>query len=154
PGTRNPFQDRRVRQAIWHAINIDELIEYGLQGFAAPATQLVAPFIRGYNPAVEKVPYDPARARQLLAEAGFPAGFSVRRGALAGWQVVGELLAACLADVGIDATLNVMPPSVYNTMGPRFETSFVMGSWGSTMVNTAFDALIHSVEPERGLGRA
>lgn len=154
PGTRNPFQDRRVRQAIWHAINIDELIEYGLQGFAAPATQLVAPFIRGYNPAVEKVPYDPARARQLLAEAGFPNGFSVRLDVLAGWQVVGELITAYLADVGIDATLNVMPPSVYNTMGPRFETSFVMGSWGSTMVNTAFDALIHSVEPERGLGRA
>lgn len=150
----NPFVDERVRKAISLAINREELVEFGLQSFARPANQLSAPFVRGHNPELPLLEYDPERAQQLLEEAGFGDGFTVRFDLESGWEIVGELVASYLKDIGITTEVNVLPSSVYRTTGSQYDTSMILGSWGATMVNTAFDALIHSVEAEGGLGRA
>ncbi len=65
------FADRRVRQAFAHAINKQELIEGVRLGLAREATGPYKPGTWPYNPNVRTYPYDPARARQLLAEAGW-----------------------------------------------------------------------------------
>src|SRR5207249_2658676 len=74
PGRANPFRDRRVRQAISLAIDRPALVSK-LSTYAVPASQLVPPFIFGYNPALKEPVHDPARAKALLAEAGLPGGF-------------------------------------------------------------------------------
>jgi peptide/nickel transport system substrate-binding protein len=69
---RNPlFADRRIRQAISYAINKDAIIQGILLGYGKPATGPYKPGTWAYNPNVKKYPYDPQKARGLLAEAGW-----------------------------------------------------------------------------------
>lgn len=72
-----PFKDKRVRQAVNHAINRDEIIQHAFGGFAVSLNSVTSPLHFGHENHVTGYPYDPARARQLLAEAGYPNGFEV-----------------------------------------------------------------------------
>ena len=72
-----PFKDKRVRQAVNHAINREDIIQNVFCGFAVSLNSVVSPLHFGYENHVIRYPYDPARARQLLAEAGYPTGFEV-----------------------------------------------------------------------------
>ncbi|MCG3172475.1 MAG: Oligopeptide-binding protein AppA [Myxococcota bacterium] len=70
---RDPILSKReVRQAIAHAINVEELIRYKFLGAASPAASLIAPGHWAHDPSLHPVPHDPARARRLLDQAGFP----------------------------------------------------------------------------------
>lgn len=69
-----PFKDRRVRQAFAHAIDKDAVIRLALQGTAVRASGIIPPGVPGHNPNFKGLPYDPERARKLLAEAGYPDG--------------------------------------------------------------------------------
>jgi peptide/nickel transport system substrate-binding protein len=150
----NPFVHREVRQAIYHAINIDELISSVLRGYADPANQGVAPFIWGHNPDVSRYEFDPDRARELLAEAGYEDGFSVRFDVQSEMDTVGEAIAGYLGDIGIDVELNAVTTSVFRDINANREITLAIGSWGSTMVNTWFDGNVHTVDDELGLGRS
>jgi oligopeptide transport system substrate-binding protein len=71
--TRKPFDDVRVRKAFTQAVDKRAVCETVLKAGQKPATGVVSPGIRGY-PELEGLPYDPRRARELLAEAGYPGG--------------------------------------------------------------------------------
>src|SRR6266849_7297955 len=72
---RNPFKDRRVREAIYRAIDIESLRRVTMRGQALP-TGGITPSILASNPEAEaRLPFDPVRAKQLLAEAGYANGF-------------------------------------------------------------------------------
>ena len=72
---RKPFNDKRVRQAMWHALNLEGTVK-DLFGELAAVGQ--APLAQGVigAPKLTPYPYDPAKAKQLLTEAGYPNGFS------------------------------------------------------------------------------
>jgi peptide/nickel transport system substrate-binding protein len=75
---RNPFNDKRVRQAMSHAIDIKAILADPMGELLIPSGMLAAPGVNGYTPELDQPPpYDPERARALLAEAGYPDGFSV-----------------------------------------------------------------------------
>jgi len=65
------FQDKRVRLALAHAIDVQAIIKYVLYGYGQPCTGPFAPVTPWWNPKIKPIPYDPQRARQLLAEAGW-----------------------------------------------------------------------------------
>jgi len=65
------FADRRVRQALSHAINRQEIIDGVLMGFGRPATGSFKPGTWAFNPNIKPYPFDQARAKELLAEAGW-----------------------------------------------------------------------------------
>lgn len=102
-----PFDDIRVRRALAHAIDRRALIDGAMSGFGTPIGSHFAPHHPAYLDLTGRYPHDPAEARRLLAEAGFPDGFATtlrlppvgyaRRG--------GELVAAQLAKVGIRAQI-------------------------------------------------
>ena len=72
-----PFKDVRVRQAVNYAVNRPEIYEKLFQGFARPGSGLIADSLPGYETTLEQVfPYDPGKAKKLLAEAGYTNGFS------------------------------------------------------------------------------
>ncbi|PDO81992.1 glutathione ABC transporter substrate-binding protein GsiB [Kosakonia pseudosacchari] len=73
--TQKPFDNPKVREAINYAINRPALVKVAFAGFATPATGVVPPTIT-YSQAYQPWPYDPAKARELLKEAGYPQGFS------------------------------------------------------------------------------
>ena len=72
-----PFKNKKVRQAVNHAINRDEIIQHAFGGFAVPLNSVTSPLHFGHENQATHYPYDPKRARQLLAEAGYPNGFEV-----------------------------------------------------------------------------
>lgn len=76
--TTKPLDDIRVRQAIIHGFNVEALLTHVLPGISERAYGPFAPDIVGYNSDLPRFDYDPERARQLLAEAGYPDGFSIK----------------------------------------------------------------------------
>ena len=76
-GRGTPMEDVRVRQALNYAVDKQAIIDSILDGAGVPATVLVSSSSLGYDPSLEPYPYDPDRARQLLAEAGYPDGFEI-----------------------------------------------------------------------------
>lgn len=74
--TRAPLDDVRVRQALAYATNKDQLVGFVLDGLGEPADTLPNPYVFGYLDEV-RYQYDPNRARELLAEAGYPNGFDI-----------------------------------------------------------------------------
>lgn len=72
PTGKNPMVDKRVRAAMYHAINEDEIVAKIMNGFALPAATYCPEGYNGYNPEIKRLAYDPALAERLLDEAGYP----------------------------------------------------------------------------------
>jgi peptide/nickel transport system substrate-binding protein len=106
-----PFKDKRVRQAANYAVNKEALTRDILRGSAVPATQPLPPTHWAHNEAVAGYPYNPRRARELLAAAGLPEGFSTKLiypVSGSGMMVPGtmvEFIQANLREVGITVSL-------------------------------------------------
>jgi peptide/nickel transport system substrate-binding protein len=135
---RNPFADRRVRQAVYQGIDIRRIVE-ALHGLAAPAGMLIWPKGIGWSEELDRrLPYDPAKAKTLLAESGYPEGFSVR---LDCWAVGDELvvwrtIGASLQEIGIRVDVAPLPiPELAQKIQTRATDFF---SWG---YSETFDSL-------------
>lgn len=74
----SPFADIRVRRAVEHAIDKNAIVNQLFQGFETAATQAARPGQWWYNPAVKGYPYNPKKAKELLAQAGYPNGFPTK----------------------------------------------------------------------------
>ncbi len=109
----SPLRDRRVRLAMNYAIDKEAIVKRILLGFGRVLNgQLVGPDAFGYDPKLTAYPYDPNRAKQLLAQAGFPNGFSITMENSEGRYVksreIGEALVGQLAQVGIKVDMQVL----------------------------------------------
>ena len=104
-GIGTPIEDKLVRQAMNYAVDRQGIINALFDGYANLSTGFVVPGTLGYNPDMAPYPYDPEMAKQLLAEAGYPDGFSIGMacpvGAYTNFEQVCEAIANFLADVGI-----------------------------------------------------
>ena len=72
PTGKNPMVDKRVREAMYRAINEDEIIAKIMNGYAIPAASYCPEGYNGYNPDIKRLDFDPALAEKLLDEAGYP----------------------------------------------------------------------------------
>lgn len=108
----SPFSDVRVRQAANLAIDRAAMANDLLGGITVPASQCATRGTFGYNPDVKPYPYDPVRAKQLLAEAGYPDGFETEAqvipGAFPADNEIYQFAAQQLAAVGIRTTLTTI----------------------------------------------
>lgn len=109
----SPVRDRRVRQALNYAIDKQAIVDGLFLGHTRPAGQPGTLKAHGYNPAVSPYPYDPAKARRLLAEAGYPDGFDMVAevmvsGSTAAVAVYG-FVAQQLTDVGVKLQVQGIP---------------------------------------------
>lgn len=133
---RNPFRDRRVREAVALAIDENAIASRVMRDMARPAWLLWAPGVNGYAAGLDHRPApDSARARALLAEAGFPNGFKVGMDCPNDRYVMDEAICTAivsmLARVGITVQLNVQPKArFFAEIGPPdFHTSFYLLGW-------------------------
>jgi peptide/nickel transport system substrate-binding protein len=139
---KNPFKDLRVRQAIYHAIDADAIKSRIMRGQALPTGSIIAPQVNGYTKEIDvRLPLDRAKAKTLLAEAGYPNGFEVTldcpNNRYINDEEICQAVTAMLAQVGIKANLNAMPRAAYFPKIQKYETSFYMLGWGVP----TFDAL-------------
>jgi peptide/nickel transport system substrate-binding protein len=156
PLATNPMKDLRVRQALSLAISRDALAKRVMEGLAVPASNIVSPGIFGHDKNLPALPYDPARAKQLLAEAGYPRGF---RMTLAGPnnryindEQVLQSVAQLFSRIGIQTRVEAAPMSVYLARVRREETSVSLLGWGSFAADLALRSLIATRDPDKGYG--
>ncbi|NLD54243.1 MAG: ABC transporter substrate-binding protein [Burkholderiaceae bacterium] len=108
---RNPFKDRRVREAVYRSVDVEAIRRSVMRGQSYPTALLVAPVINGYMKDLDKRPpmLDPKEARRLLAEAGYPDGFSTGMDCpndrYVNDEAICQAVAAMLAKIGIKVDL-------------------------------------------------
>jgi len=141
------FQDKRVRQAIAHAINKKAIVDALYGGSGLVATQFQPPPLWGYNKELKDFEYSPEKARDLLRQAGLPGGLSEitwedgKREPLVFWYMsrsrpyfpnpkeIGEAIAADLAKVGVKARLQTVEWAVYLDKRKNGQLPLYMLGW-------------------------
>ena len=110
--TQPPLSDRRVRQALHYALDVPALVKNLYAGQGKPYSGGVADTDFGFNPALKPYPHDPAKARALLAEAGYAGGIDVTLYAGSGTMVNDKHLVEAIGDmfgkVGVRAKVEMM----------------------------------------------
>lgn len=152
--TREPFSDIRMRQAVNHAIDKALLTDTVLEGYAEPLIGHALPNEVGFNPDLEEAyPYDPDRARELIAEAGYPDGleldFPIESNYLKAGEV-GEAIAGMLAEVGITLNVQVLEPTDFSNVSESKDLDIAMSGNGGSAIFYVYQSFIGLFHPERG----
>jgi peptide/nickel transport system substrate-binding protein len=130
---RNPFQDLRVRRAVYQAIDIDAIVAKVLRGEATAAGSYLSRLVDGSAPELDRrrVPYDPAAARALLRAAGYPDGFAVTLDCVNATfrAAVCQAIAGMLTQVGIRTTFQPWPTATFFPRITQATTSFFEFGW-------------------------
>jgi peptide/nickel transport system substrate-binding protein len=152
---KNPFKDVRVRQAVYHTIDIEAIKSRVMRGQSVPTGSMWTEFVQGYSDANNaRPPLDREKAKKLLADAGYPNGFEVTLDCPAGRYIndeqICQAVAAMLAQVGIQIRVHAQPMGQFLPKIQREETSFYLLGWGVP----TFDALytLQSLIRSRGQG--
>ncbi len=132
---KNPFADKRVRQALSMAIDREAIKRTTMRGLSIPAGILVAPGVNGHAPDID-VPtkVDPEAAKKLLAEAGYPDGFEVRlscpNNRYVNDEEICQATVSMWAKIGVKASLVAENMATYSQKFQNFDTSVYMLGWG------------------------
>jgi len=131
---KNPFKDKRVRQAFYQAIDENAIAKTVMRGAATPTQLMIAPGINGFSKEQNtRLPYDPTAAKKLLADAGYPNGFIVGMNCPNDRYVndaqICQAVAAMLAKIGIKMNLNAETKVTYFPKILSRDTSFYLLGW-------------------------
>ena len=153
----NPFRDPRVRQAVSHAINVPAILQTTMRGSAEEVYQLVGPEINGYSESLSERPeLDLDRARELLAEAGYPDGFSFLmkcpNDRYINDESVCQAAVGMLAQIGLDAQLDAIPVNNYwpELRADNYDMYLLGWSPGTFDAEHPFRFLVHT--PQDNIG--
>ena len=155
---KNPFKDKRVRQAFYQAIDIDGIKKTVMRGASNPSALMVGPGINGFDASVKRLPYDPAAAKKLMADAGYPDGFEVAMNCPNDRYVndgrICQAVAANLARINVKIKLLAETKGTYFPKVLRRDTSFYMLGWTPTTydAHNALVALMVCVD-DKGAGQ-
>ncbi|MDZ4104195.1 MAG: ABC transporter substrate-binding protein [Hydrogenophaga sp.] len=156
---KNPFKDKRVRQAFYQAIDINGIQRTVMRGASRPTGLLVGPGINGFDESMNtRLPYDPEASKKLLAEAGYPNGFEVAMNCPNDRYVndgaICQAVAANLARVGVKIQLQTETKGTYFPKILKRDTSFYLLGWtpGTYDSHNVLNALIRCVD-DKGSGQ-
>lgn len=151
-GVGLPTEDPLVRQAMNYAVDREAIIDGLFDGFADLATGMITPENLGFNASVEPFPYDPDRARELLAEAGYANGFEIGMacpiGAYTNFEEVCQAVAGYLEEVGITLAggeVEFMETGVYWDLQANKELAPLFGDSWSASEGEAYPRLFGSL---------
>ncbi len=156
-----PFDKKEVRQAANYAIDRQAVIDKLMGGLGRIVPTVINPMAFGYDPTVEAYGYDPKKAKELLAQAGYPKGVDItlHTGFGHAWgRQLGEAIADMLTQVGLRTSLRIWDPGpAWNKFfqGEGKATNGFYGSWGYYSTFDA-DAILHPLyhtEPGGWIGK-
>ena len=132
---KNPFKDVRVRKALNMAVDREAIRKVVMRGLSIPAGIMIAPGVHGNTNDIDIVTqYDPAGAKKLLAEAGYPQGFEFTldcpNNRYVNDEKICQALVSMWAKAGLRVKLNAMPFATYIPKLLNFDTSAYMLGWG------------------------
>jgi peptide/nickel transport system substrate-binding protein len=146
-----PLKKREVRQALNYAVNADALVKNLLLGYAVRLNGPMFPTTPGYDEKQPAYPYDPERAKRLLAQAGYPNGFEVEFAVSPAFQgiakgtEVGEAIAGQLGRVGVRAKLNVQDSAALFSAYSAKKLQMYLFAWKSSPeAGRHLETLLHS----------
>jgi peptide/nickel transport system substrate-binding protein len=156
---KNPFKDKRVRQAFYQAIDIETIKARVMRGASAPTALMIGPGVRGFMPELNKrLPYDADAAKKLLADAGYPNGFEVGMNCPNDRYVndgqICQAVAVNLARIGVKVNLQAETKVSYFPKILRRDTSFYLLGWTPSTAD-AHDALYNlmATPTDKGQGQ-
>jgi len=131
---KNPFKDKRVRQAFYQSIDVEAIKSRIMRGAATPTALMVAPGIKGFDLALNKrMPYDVEAAKKLLADAGYGSGFELKMNCPNDRYVndgeICQAVAGMLARIGVKVTLEAETKGTYFPKILSRNTSFYLLGW-------------------------
>ncbi len=137
---KNPFKDKRVRQAFYQAIDIDGIQKTVMRGAATPVALMLPPQVNGFDASLSKrLPYNVDAAKKLMVEAGYPAGFEVKMNCPNDRYVnderICQAVAANLSKIGVKINLEAETKGTYFPKILSRNTSFYMLGWTASTVD-------------------
>ena len=154
-----PFDKKLVRQAANQAVDKQTIIQKLMGGLGQIVATTVQPKAFGFDPDVKPYPYDPKKAKELLAQAGYPNGVDITlHSAFVEFRPVFEAITQMLTEVGIRTNAKMWDPGpAWNKVlqGEGKATNGYYGSWGNYSVFDA-DAVLHPLyhtEPGSWIGK-
>ncbi|MGE0716990.1 MAG: ABC transporter substrate-binding protein [Alphaproteobacteria bacterium] len=159
---RNPFKDVRVREAVYRAIDVASIRDKVMRGLSVPTALPLARTTWGYDQSLDvRVPFDPDRAKALLAEAGYPDGFDFTlhcpNDRFINDEQICVALVPMLARIGIKATLSVETRVKHFTkLRARAADMFLVG-WAAASVkdgHNTLNLLLATSDGTRGMSNA
>jgi peptide/nickel transport system substrate-binding protein len=140
---KNPFKDKRVRQAMDLAIDINAIHRVIMRGLSQPANVITAPMVHGYPKELDqRPPYNPAKAKELLAEAGYPDGFEVKldcpNNRYNNDEKICQAVVGMLGKVGIKVNLDAQPKTLHFPKITNKKSDFYMLGWGVATVDSHY----------------
>lgn len=151
-----PFDDIKVRQAINHAINKDDVIVVALSGEGEPNYSYLGSGAKGYSADVTKYEFDLDKAQELLLEAGYDNDLEftimVRSDQT---SRAAQVVQASLAEIGVKVTIDQMDSAVFlERTGNGEHTAAILGWFANAEPDNTFRPLFHSATPAAGGNRA
>ena len=157
---KNPFKDKRVRQAFYQAIDIDGIKKTVMRDASRPTALMVGPGINGWTEAQDKrLPYDVEAAKKLLADAGYGSGFEVTMNCPNDRYVndaqICQAVAANLSRIGVKINLQAETKGTYFPKILRRDTSFYLLGWTPSTydAHNALNALMRCPDDKTGAGQ-
>ena len=161
---KNPLNDLRVRQAISKGINRDAIVARVVEGVAISAGQVLPPGFFGTSENLKPEAYDPAGAKKLLADAGYPEGFGITihgpNDRYINDAKIAQAIDQMMTRIGIKTEVETMPKSGYFCSASRGgpdgtpKYSFILVGWGSGTgePSSPLRSLVHTKDADRGFG--
>ena len=151
---RNPFKDRRVREAFYKAIDVDVLQAKIMRGQSIATGCLTTAPIGCLDPALENhPPADVPAAKRLMIDAGYPNGFEVTIDCPNDRYINDRDLCIAavgmLAKIGVTLKVNAMPKTTYFPKIEKNDTSFYMLGWGGSITDAqiVLEPILHTKDP-------
>lgn len=141
---KEPFDNEKVRQALAYGFDRETMLNEVLAGLSVPATGPIPPNVKGYEPDVTEYPYDPEKAKALLAEAGYPDGFDFTFSVpnMDRFLTPATVFQADMEKIGVNVEIETVEAATYLDEARK-------GSYGIISMGTSQTAM-----PEYYLGRA
>ncbi len=148
---KNPFADKRVRQALSMAIDRGAIQRSTMRGMSVPASLIVAPGVNGYDEALDKTaPANVDGAKKLLADAGYPDGFEVRlncpNNRYVNDEEICQAVVAMWARIGVKSQLAAENMATFIQKVQNFDSSIYLLGWGVATYDAQYSlqSLVHT----------
>jgi peptide/nickel transport system substrate-binding protein len=133
---KNPFKDKRVREAFYKAIDVETIKSRVMRGLSVPSALMIAPQLVSFAKDFQRPKYDPDASKKLLAEAGYPNGFEVGMDCpndrYVNDEAICQAVVSMLARVGVKVNLMAQPKAQYFAKVLKaggYQTSFYLLGW-------------------------
>jgi peptide/nickel transport system substrate-binding protein len=157
---KNPFKDVRVRQAFYHAIDIEAIKKKVMRNLSTPSAIMISPFLFKHGKDFNRLAYDPAKAKKLLADAGYPNGFQTSmdcpNNRYVNDEAICQAVIGMLARVGVKVDPIIQPKAKYFAKvlaSGGYQTSFYLLGWTPGSLDS-WNVLtnLHGCRDDKGAG--